>query len=122
MRFRFFMCLAVVASAFAVTRGPITFNKDIQPILLKNCQGCHSAGHLGPMSLVTYEETHPWAAEIRSMVANEKMPPRIAESHLGLLGDNGRLSPGEIELIVRWVDDGALEGSARDAKGGRRKE
>lgn len=122
MRFPVFMSLVIVVSAFAVTRGPVTFNKDVQPILMKNCQGCHSTGHLGPMSLVTYEDTHPWAAEIRAMVVNEKMPPRIAESHLGLLGDSGRLSPAEVELIVRWVDDGALEGSERDAKDGRRKE
>jgi hypothetical protein len=121
MPFRLLTCLVIMVSAFAVTRGPITFNKDVQPILMKNCQGCHSAGHLGPMSLVTYEETHPWAAEIRAMVVNEKMPPRIAESHVGLLGDNGRLSPAEVEVMVRWVDDGALEGNARDAQQGRTK-
>jgi len=62
------------------------------------------------MSLVTYEETLLWAAEIRAMVVNEKMPPKIAESHMGMFGDSGRLSSAEIDIIVRWVDDGALEG------------
>lgn len=112
---RFSACaLLLAASMFALTRGPVTFNRDVQPILRKNCQGCHSPGHLGPISLVTYEETRPWVAQIRAMVASEKMPPKIAESHIGLFGDGGRLSPGEIDTIVRWVDEGAPEGNASD--------
>ena len=116
MRFPVFALLVVVVSAFAFTRGPVTFNRDVQPILMKNCQGCHSPGHLAPMSLVTYEETHPWAAEIRAMVVSEKMPPKIAESHLGLFGDSGRLSPAEVDTIVRWVDDGAFEEKGSDTR------
>lgn len=112
MRFAGAILLLLVASVFAYSRSPVTFNRDVQPILRKNCQGCHSPGHLGPISLMTYEEARPWAPQIRAMVANEKMPPKIAESHIGLFGDGGRLSPGEIDTIVRWVDDGALEGSA----------
>lgn len=110
--------LFIVVSASAFTYRPVTFNRDVQPILMVNCQGCHSPGHLGPMSLVTYEETVPWAREIRAMVVNEKMPPKIAESHIGLFGDSGRLSPAEIDTIVRWVDEGARErmGSGRQLR------
>lgn len=112
MRFAASVLLLLVASTFAYTGSPVTFNRDVRPILRKNCQGCHSPGHLGPISLVTYEETRPWAPQIRAMVAREKMPPKIAESHIGLFDDGGRLSPGEADTIVRWVDEGALEGNA----------
>ena len=33
--------------------APVTFNKDVLPILQKNCQSCHRAGQMAPMSLVT---------------------------------------------------------------------
>jgi hypothetical protein len=114
--------LVAAVSALAFTRGPITFNRDVQPILMKNCQGCHSPGRLAPMSLGTYEETLPWAMQIRAVVVNEKMPPKIAESHIGLFDDSGRLSPAEIATIVRWVDDGSLEGKTvrPKARGNRR--
>ena len=29
-----------------------TYNKDIAPILWKNCAGCHRAGEIGPFSLL----------------------------------------------------------------------
>ncbi len=112
MRLSVAILLLLVAASVAYTRSPVTFNRDINPILRKNCQGCYSPAHIAPISLVTYEETRPWALQIRAMVVNEKMPPKIAESHIGLFGDSGRLSPSEIDTIVRWVDEGALEGSA----------
>ena len=118
MRFPASALLLVVVTTSAFTRDLVTFNRDVEPILRKNCQGCHSPGSLAPMSLVTYEETLPWAAEIRTMVVNEKMPPKIAESHIGLFGDSGRLSPAEIDTIVQWVDDGAHEGKGFDAHPG----
>ena len=83
-------------SASAVTHRPATFHRDVQPIRMASCQGCHSPGYLAPMPLVTYEETVPWAREIRAMVVNEKLPPKIAESHIRLFGDSGRLSPAEV--------------------------
>jgi hypothetical protein len=53
--------LFIVVSASAFTHRPVTFNRDVQPILMVNCQGCHSPDHPTPTSLVTYEETAPWA-------------------------------------------------------------
>ena len=72
------------------------------------------------MPFTTYEETRPWAAAIRAVVVNKKMPPWINESHPGLFGDDGRLSQVEVDTIVAWVEDGAPEGNARDAKNTRR--
>src|SRR3989442_1128805 len=43
----------------------ITFAKDVVPILQAKCQDCHHAGGMAPMSLVTYNETRPWAAAMK---------------------------------------------------------
>ena len=42
-------------------RSPVTFNKDVLPMLQKNCQSCHRPGEIAPMSFLTYESTRPWA-------------------------------------------------------------
>ena len=103
-----------------VSRDPVTFNRDVLPILVKSCQGCHSPGRIAPMPLTTYEETRPWALAIRAVVVNKKMPLPINASHPGLFGDGGRLSQVDADTIVTWVEDGAPEGNARDAKNTRR--
>jgi hypothetical protein len=103
-----------------VSRSPVTFNRDVLPILVKNCQGCHSPGRIAPMPFTSYEETRPWALAIRAMVVNKKMPLRINAPHSSLFGDDGRLSQVEVDTIVTWVGDGAPEGNARDAKNSRR--
>ena len=48
--------LTAAGSAYAQTTGEVTFNRDVAPILQQSCQGCHRAGQMGPMSLMTYEE------------------------------------------------------------------
>jgi hypothetical protein len=44
------------ASSFST---PVTFNKDVLPILQANCQTCHRPGEIGPMPFLTYEGTRP---------------------------------------------------------------
>jgi hypothetical protein len=83
------MSLAVLAAlpvCAATNAAPVTFNKDVAPILQKQCQGCHRPGEVGPMSLLTYAEAHPWAAAISEAVLTRKMPPWFADPHFGKSG------------------------------------
>ena len=43
------------------TAASPTFNKDILPVLQKHCRACHRPGEIGPMPLLNYEQTRPWA-------------------------------------------------------------
>ena len=70
--------LAMGVAAVAATSSP-TFNKDVLPILQKNCQGCHRPGEVAPMSLITYKDARPWAKAMKVAVVTEKMPPWFAE-------------------------------------------
>ena len=67
----------------AVLMGAPTFTRDVAPILEKNCQVCHRPGEAGPFSMLTYEQTRPWAAAIRQAVKTRKMPPWFADAHYG---------------------------------------
>ena len=44
-----------VVSLGADSPSPVTFNKDVLPILEKNCQSCHRPGQIAPLPLLTYE-------------------------------------------------------------------
>ena len=41
-----------------------TFTKDIAPIFQAKCEACHRPDSIAPMSLVTYEQSRPWARSI----------------------------------------------------------
>ncbi|MEJ7666471.1 MAG: hypothetical protein WKG07_46620 [Hymenobacter sp.] len=50
----------------ASVQPEVTFTKkDIAPILQRSCQNCHRPGQVAPMSLLTYEETRPWARSMK---------------------------------------------------------
>jgi len=95
--------------------APATFNKDVLPILQKNCQSCHRPGQIAPMSLLTYDEARPWARSIKTKVDSRQMPPWFADPQHGQFANDRSLSARDIETIVKWVDGGAAQGDAADA-------
>lgn len=97
-----------------VDRPPVTFNKDVLPILQRNCQGCHRPGEAAPMSLLTYQDARRWTKAIRDAVLQQRMPPWFADSQHGTFANDRSLSQAEIDTVVSWVDGGAREGDAAD--------
>jgi hypothetical protein len=115
------MCVGVVlvaglAAAAGLPAGPVTFTKDVAPILQEKCQDCHRKGSMAPMSLVTYQETRPWAKAIRERVITRNMPPWHIDKTVGIqhFQNDISLSDAQIATIVRWVDAGAPMGDAKD--------
>lgn len=108
--------VVVGATLLTAADNTPTYNRDVQPILQKNCVACHAPGKVAPMSFTTYESTRPWVRQIRDMVTQKKMPPGVVERHYGLFGDDGSISQNEIDILVRWIDAGAPEGVARPAR------
>src|SRR5215831_19613912 len=100
------LVLAVLAMAAVPTAqsSPVTFSKDVLPILQKNCQTCHRAGQIGPFSMQNYKEARPWAKAIKAAVASRTMPPWFADPRYGHFTNDRSLKQEDIETIVRWVD------------------
>ena len=78
----------------------VTFNKDVLPILENNCQTCHRPGGIGPMSLLTYESTRPWAKAIKTAVVSKKMPPWFADPHFGDYRNAPKLTAADIKTLA----------------------
>jgi hypothetical protein len=112
------VALVVTVAAIAAQTpetSDVSFHKDVEPILQKNCQTCHRPGQVAPMSFATYESTRPWARAIKTAVASRRMPPWFADPQYGPYVNDRSLSAKEIDAITRWVDGGAPEGRLADA-------
>src|SRR5690349_15432044 len=91
-----------------------TFTKDVTPILQKRCQSCHRPGEAAPFSMLTYEETRPWAGAMKLAVQHKVMPPWYAEAHVGHFSNDRSLTQQEINTIVAWATAGAPKGDPKD--------
>ena len=103
-----------LAAAGGSHASPVTFTKDVAPILYRKCAECHRPGEIAPMSLLTYQETRPWAKSIRERVVERSMPPWSADPKYGHWANDPRLSPAEIDAVVAWVNAGAPKGDDKD--------
>jgi tetratricopeptide (TPR) repeat protein/mono/diheme cytochrome c family protein len=94
--------------------APVTFNKDIAPIVFAHCASCHRPGQVGPFSLLTYADAVQRAGKIAKQTRERHMPPWLPErSEFPIVGER-RLTDAQVDAIQRWVQDGTLEGNAAD--------
>jgi hypothetical protein len=103
-------------AADALSAPPVTFSKDVAPILQDKCQACHQPNSIAPMSLITYDETRPWARSIKNRVETRQMPPWHIDRSVGVqkFKNDMSLTEEQIKTIVRWVDAGAPQGNPKD--------
>ncbi len=113
LRFKGMACL-LTAGLFApaVSRGahPVTFSRDIAPIIYKNCTPCHRPGESGPFSLLTYDDAKRHASQIADVTKRRFMPPWLPQAGYGKFEEERGLTEKQIALISEWVREGALPG------------
>jgi hypothetical protein len=111
--------LGVAPAGRAAAPGPVSFNRDIRPILSENCFQCHGqdlAHREGKLRLDeresavrdrgSYAAIVPGKPEDSDMILRllstdeeERMPP--AKSHK-------QVTPGQIALLKQWIAEGAV--------------
>lgn len=105
---------APAQTAVQSSNGPVTFAKDIAPIVFKKCAGCHSPTGPAPFSLFTYPAVRQRAALIAEVTRKRIMPPWKAEPGYGDFIGQHPLTDAEIDIIQRWVREGVVEGNPQD--------
>ncbi len=99
------------ASTQAAATTSVSFAKDIEPLLNSRCISCHGGDRTEKgLSLKTYDDVMKGSengpvvvagnadqSKLAQMVINQKMPKR-----------GPKLTPAEIQLIVDWINQGAL--------------
>jgi hypothetical protein len=102
------------AAAAETSNDALTFNKHIAPIIYKHCADCHHPGEVAPFELLSYADVKKRARQIVLVTRDRFMPPwKSIEGHGHFVGER-RLKQEEIDLIARWLDEGAVEGEPGD--------
>jgi len=110
------ICLAAVSFNRGVTRAnaqtPISFSKDIQPILEQNCWSCHGPSmQSSRLDLSTLEGALRGGARGSAIVPGQAEDSRLYRMVAGLdkpampLGGS-KLTDGQIAAIKNWIDQG----------------
>ncbi len=92
----------------------ITFDRDIAPIIFQNCAACHHPGEAAPFPLLRYEDVKKHAHQIGAITRLRFMPPWLPEPQPLKFADEGRLSETQLDLIQKWLEQGAIEGNPAD--------
>ena len=100
----------------AVAQAPVTFTKDVAPILRRTPRSVIEARTFAPMSLMTYEQARPWAKSIKQKVLAREMPPWFIDKNVGVqhFSNDVSLTEQEMATIAKWVDSGAPQGNPAD--------
>ena len=92
----------------------VQYARHISPIMEANCVSCHQQGEIGPFPLTTYKETSRRAQMVQYVTESHLMPIWKAEPGFGKFANEHYLSDYQIDLIKRWVAQGAPEGDSTE--------
>ena len=98
----------------SVAKGEITYSKQVARIIQEKCQDCHHQNTAAPFALMTYEDAVNWAAMMKEVVLQRRMPPWHADARFGDFREERRLSQDEIDTVVAWINDGTPPGNPAD--------
>src|SRR3954469_22615376 len=102
------------STSTARAAAPVTFTRDVAPILFTQCATCHRPAGPAPFSLLTYADARRHAAQIAAVTHTRVMPPWKPEPDGHPLLNERRLTDAQIHTLERWVRDGTPEGAPSD--------
>ncbi|OFW29423.1 MAG: hypothetical protein A3H97_17250 [Acidobacteria bacterium RIFCSPLOWO2_02_FULL_65_29] len=106
--------VALLLTCSSAHAQPLTFNKDIAPIVFARCAPCHRAGEIGPFSLLSYDDVKQRATLIADVTARGVMPPWKPAPGGEPFADARSLRADELKRLQDWIRQGAAEGDPRD--------
>lgn len=96
------------------TPPPVSFEKQVMPVLQKKCQGCHQpAKRQGKLDLTSFEGLAKGGDSGAGVVAGKPDESAILEQIQGdqpLMPPTGpAMTKEEVDLVVRWIAEGAKD-------------
>ncbi|MGB8456755.1 MAG: tetratricopeptide repeat protein [Candidatus Acidiferrum sp.] len=98
----------------AALHQQVTFNRDIAPIIFRNCSQCHHPGESGPFPLLTYADVKSHGRQIAYMTSKRIMPPWLPDAGGPKFAGELRLTEEQITTIQKWVEQGEIAGNPSD--------
>jgi hypothetical protein len=93
---------------------PISYARQVAPLLRKSCVGCHSPGNVGPFAMSSYAKVKGWSAMIEEVLLERRMPPWHADPHYGKFANDRSLTAAESQALLRWIRQGCPRGEGDD--------
>jgi mono/diheme cytochrome c family protein len=103
-------CCAALSTLPTLFAQPVTFNRQIAPIIYNNCSSCHRPGEAAPFALLSYQDVLRKGQIIAAATSSRLMPPWKADPASYAYRDERRLKDSDIALIQQWVKAGMPEG------------
>ena len=97
----------------AATTADPTYAEDVAPILFKNCASCHRTGGQAPFSVLYYDSAAGYLQEMKEAITKNAMPPWQADGPRGVFKNDRRLTDGERQTILKWLETGAKPGDLK---------
>ena len=108
-RMRHLLVLPFLFALPALAGDDVEFYADVMPLIASNCITCHAEAGVS-FSFENPEETYNLRMAIASAVAEERMPPWLAESgHQEYVGDYS-LTDDEKAVVAAWASAGYPKG------------
>jgi len=93
---------------------PVTYNKNLAPIVYSRCAPCHRPGEAAPFPLLSYSDVRKHSGQIVDLTSKRYMPPWMPEQGYGDFSGSWRLTDAQIALFAQWVKQGMIEGNSAD--------
>ena len=89
----------------------VDYDTEIQPILDAKCTSCHqgSATYFGGLSLTSYNDLMAGGYTAGGIISTGLLEDYITTGYMPPYGANKNLTAEEIDIIVQWISEGALE-------------
>jgi hypothetical protein len=107
-------CAITYADDSRQADAPISYAREVAPILQVRCVTCHSPGNIAPFAMTSYDKVKGWSAMIREVLLDRRMPPWHADPHFGQFANDRSLTGPEARTLMRWIDQGAPRGEGED--------
>ncbi len=93
---------------------PVTFTRDVAPLMFKYCSPCHRPSEAAPFPLLTYQDAAKFAGQIAVITRKKIMPPWLPEHGEFSFTGELRLTDEQIDVFRKWAEAGAPQGDPRD--------
>jgi WD40 repeat protein len=122
------LALGLVASSpLIAAETPVSWWRDVTPIFKRSCNGCHNPNKLkGEVDTSTFVGLMKPGKHGQNLIAGDPAKSLLISSITGQEPDMPKegdaLSPQEVALITRWIQEGAKDDTPADAYSTRLKE
>lgn len=107
-------CLIAFENQPIDSAAPVSYSKEVAPILREKCASCHREGDIGPFAFSDYRTAKRKARMIEEVLLTQRMPPWNADPYYGKFAALPTLTTAEQQTMIRWINQGAPRDEGND--------